>query len=308
MSELSKAAGALTILTSATQDSKDTKDLRQARLNTEVILRQLDKDIREDLRPLLIQPFLAAQATASKGEIEGLNQTVKQEVAKRCAQTVASKYPFKKGVQVSDDVSFSDLASFFHPQVGSFWKFYQAKLQPAVQEENGRWVVKTSDLPIAPGFLDILNHTDLITQSLFGKGSAEPRVSFDIRPNGVPGIDEIRLKVDGRDLLYRNEKEEWYQFIWPGSSDNAGAAVEVVFSGSNEPVTLKFEGRWAFFRLLEAGRVIQMSPTEYSVEWSVTPAGGTPAKVKFDLRTDSAKNAFVPGLFSKFRCPTQVGL
>ncbi len=308
MSELGKAASALTVLTAAAQDSKDTKDLRQARLNTEVLLHQLDKDIREDLRPLLIQPFLAAQATASKGEIEGLNQSVKQELAKRCVQTVASKYPFKKGVQASEDVPFSDLAAYFHPQVGSFWKFYQAKLQPAVQEENGRWVIKTSDLPIAPGFLDILHHTDLITQSLFGKGSPEPRVSFDIRPNGVPGIDEIRLKVDGRDLLYRNEKEEWYQFVWPGSSDNAGANVEVVFSGGKELLTLKFEGRWGFFKLLDAGRVIQMSPTEYIVEWTIAPVGGTPAKVKFDLRTDSAKNPFVPGLFSKFRCPTQVGL
>jgi type VI secretion system protein ImpL len=293
---------------SAVQDSKDTKDLRQARLNTEVLLRQLDKDVRDDLRPLLIQPFLVAQATASKGEIEGLNQSLKQEVARRCVQTVAGKYPFRKGGQAGEDVSFADLSGYFHPQGGTFWKFYQAKLQPAVQEENGRWVVKTSDLPIAPGFLDILYHTDLISQGLFGKGSPEPRVSFDIRPNGVPGVDEIRLKVDGRDLLYRNEKEEWHQFIWPGSTENSGAAIEVLFGGGKEPLTLKFDGRWGFFKLLDAGRVVQVSPTEYGLEWTVTPAGGPPAKVKFDLRTDSPKNPFVPGLFSKFRCPNQVGL
>ena len=143
---------------------------------------------------------------------------------------------------------------------------------------------------------------------IFAKGHPEPRVSFDIRPNGVPEVDEIRLRIDGRDLLYRNEKEEWHQFIWPGPSETAGAAVQVLLSGGKEPLRLSFDGRWGLFKLLDAGRVQQVRPSEYVVEWTLMRGDGIPLKIQFDLRTEGAKNPFVPGLFAKFRCPSQVGL
>jgi type VI secretion system protein ImpL len=310
MAELGKAASSLAVLAQAgpgDQDLKDPRDLRQARLATEVLLRQLEGEVREDFRPLLVQPFLLAQATATKGELHDLNRAMKQDLAGLCSQTVASRYPFRKSDQPGGDLTFTDLAAFFHPQSGAFWRFYQSKLKSSVQEENGRWVVKVSDMPVGPGFLETLRQADLISQGFFGKGTPEPRIAFELRPNGVPGVDEVRLHIDGRELRYRNEVEEWFQFVWPGTPETSGATLHVVSSGSAQPNTLHFDGRWGLFRLLDEAHVTQVRPTEYTVEWTVPGADGVPVKVRFDLKADAPKNLFAPGLFSRFRCPAQVG-
>lgn len=310
MAELGKAASSLVVLSQAgprDQDLKDSRDLRQARLTSEVLLRQLEGEVREDFRPLLIQPFLLAQATAIKGEVGDLNRAMRQDLAALCSQTVALRYPFKKSEQPGSDLTFTDLTAFFHPQSGAFWRFYQSKLKSGVQEENGRWTVKAADLPIGPNFLETLHLADLISQGFYGKGTPEPRVSFELRPHGVPGVDEVRLHVDGRELRYRMEMEEWFQFSWPGAPETAGATLQVIPSGAKQPNTLHFDGRWGLFRLLDEARVAQVRPTEYSVEWTVPDSSGEPVKARFDLKVDNPKNPFVPGLFSRFRCPSQVG-
>jgi len=53
--------------------------------------------------------------------------------------------------------------------------------------------------------------------------------------------------------------------------------------------------------------VTQVRPTEYAVEWAVPGPDGAPVKARFDLKADTPKNLFTPGLFSRFRCPAQVG-
>jgi type VI secretion system protein ImpL len=305
MAELGKAAAALTMLTQAgfrNQDLSDSRDFWQAKLTTEVLLKQLEGEVREDFHPLLIQPYLPGPG---KGPIP--TPAPSGGTLAACARTVASHYPFKKSDQPGSDLAFADLAAFFHPQSGSFWQFYQAKLKSTVQEENGRWVVRSSDMPIGPKFLETLRQADLISQGLFGKGTAEPRVAFDLRPNGVPGVDEVRLSIDGRELRYRNETEEWSQFVWPGTPETAGATLQVIPSGSTQPQTLHFDGRWGFFRLLDEAHVTQVRPTEYAVEWTVQGPDGVPVKARFDLKADSPKNVFAPGVFSRFRCPDRVG-
>ncbi len=310
MAELGKAASSLMVLAQAgpgEQVLKDSQDLRQARVTTEVLLRQLEGEVREDFRPLLLQPFLLAQATAIKREVSSLTGALRQDLSGLCSQTVASRYPFKKSDQPDSDLTFADLGTFFHPQSGAFWRFYQSKLKSNVQEENGRWVAKASDMPISPGLLETLRQADVISQGFFGKGTPEPHVAFELRPNGVPGVDEVRLQIDGRELRYRNEVEEWFQFVWPSVPETAGATLQVIPSGSTQPHTRHFDGRWGFFRLLDDARVTQVRPTEYAVEWTVPGSDGNPVKVRFDLKAESPKNLFAPGLFSRFRCPERVG-
>lgn len=310
MAELGKAASVLIVLAQAgagDQDLKDPRELRQARLTTEVLLRQLEGEMRQDFHPILIQPFLLAQATANKGEVGDLNRAVKQDLSTLCLQTIAARYPFRKSDQPGSDLTFTDLVAFFHPQSGAMWRFYQSKLKSSIQEENGRWVVKASDMPIAPGFLETLRQADLISQGFFGKGTPEPRIAFDLRPNGVPGVDEVRLHIDGRELRYRNEAEEWSQFVWPGTPEMSGATLQVIPSGSTQPKTLHFDGRWGLFRLMDEAHVTQVRPTEYTVEWTVPGRDGGPVTARFELKVESPKNPFVPGLFSRFRCPAQVG-
>ncbi len=309
MTELGKAAAALTMLAQAgfsNQNLSDSREFWQAKLTTEVLLKQLEGEIREDFRILLIQPYLPGSRKDS-GSTPTLTPIPPRDPLSACAQTVASHYPFKKSDQPGSDLTFTDLTAFFHPQSGSFWQFYQTKLKSTVQEENGRWVVRSTDMPIGPKFLETLRQADVISQGLFGKGTSEPRVAFDLRPNGVPGVDEVRLHIDGRELRYRNEIEEWSQFVWPGAPEMAGATLQVIPSGAKQPETLHFDGPWGLFRLLDAARVTQVRPTEYIVEWTLAAQDGAPIKARFDLKADSPKNVFAPGLFSRFRCPAPVG-
>ena len=283
-----------------------SNDLVLAQRNADRILQGMDPEFRRILAPLLLQPFRLAASGVMGNAFSDLNRRWRDEVYEVWRQSIAGRYPFNKG---GEDVALADLAGFFHPESGTLWKFYEKEIKPYVEEGKDRWEVKRqigSSLPISPELLESLRQARVISESLFPRGNADLKLSFDLYPYPTPGVTESIVTVDGKPLRYRNEPQEWHQFDWPLSASGTPGASLQVHSGNPLPAQ-QFSGRWGFFRLLDSGRILPVSNTVYRVEWEFKDPNAKVLKIRYDLRAQSYRNPFKPGLLSDFRIPNRIG-
>lgn len=284
--------------------SGQSNDLFVAQKNAERLLQGADPEVRRVVAPIFLQPFRMAASGLLSGAMADLNRRWRGEVYEPCSQSIAGRYPFKKD---GEDATLTDIAEFFHPQSGTLWKFYEKEIKAFVEEGNQRWEVKrTAAAPaMSPDFLESLRRARLLSESLFPRGNPDLKISFDLYPYPSAGVSETLLSVDGKDLRYRNEPQEWHAFAWPGPSGTPGAILQAQGGGSRQ--VQQYTGRWGFFKLLDTARVTPASSTVYRVEWNLKGSDGKVTKVRYDLRAQSVKNPFRPGFFSEFLCPGRIG-
>ncbi|HET6371580.1 MAG TPA: type VI secretion system membrane subunit TssM, partial [Nitrospiria bacterium] len=282
-----------------------TNDIALAQKNADRILQDLDPEMRRVLSPLLLQPFRAASSGVMSAALSELNRRWKSDVYDVWQQSIAGRYPFRAG---GEEASMTDVAEFFQPENGALWKFYDKEIKPFVDEGRNRWEVKRemgAAMPLSADFLEFLRQARMISEGLFPRGSAELKLSFDLYPYPSPGVSESVIQIDGKGLRYRNEPQEWHEFIWPGPSGTPGAVVQAHFG--NMLPSEQFSGRWGFFKLLDSAKITPLSNTVYKVEFDLKGQTPRPLKIRYDLRAQSYKNPFKPGMLSDFHCPAKVG-
>ncbi len=294
-------------------------DIFQAQRNTERLLQTLDPELRTAVGPILTEPFRIALSGVTGSALADLNRRWRKEVYEPCREGIVERYPFQKG---GEDAMLADVSELLHPQEGVLWKFYEKNVKSFVEEGPDRWEVRKGPgaLPLSAEFLESLRKARFISESLFPRGSAEVKIPFELYPYPSPGVSEIVITADGKELRYRNEPQEWREWAWPGASGAAaGASLQVQVGGTKQ--VQQYSGRWGFFKLLAAGQITPISPTLYRIEWEFGGAKGEGThrtegsavvtqrrvKIRFDLRAQSVKNPFKPDLFLEFRCPSRVG-
>lgn len=87
---------------------------------------------------------------------------------------------------------------------------------------------------------------------------------------------------------------------WPGPTAAAGASLRVRIDKTWEKQ--EYKDWWGLFRLLAAGEVTQLSPTEFHVAWKIRTQHRSTITIQYDLKSRTHKNPFRPGLFRQFRC------
>jgi type VI secretion system protein ImpL len=283
--------------------SGQSNDLFVAQKNAERLLQGADPEVRRVVAPIFMQPFKMAASGVVSGAMIDLNRRWRGEVYEACHQSIEGRYPFKND---GEDASLTDIADFFHPQNGILWKFYEKEIKAFVEEGTQRWEIRRTAAtpPMAPDFLESLRQARLLSESLFPRGNADLKLSFDLYPYPSAGVSETLLSVDGKDLRYRNEPQEWHAFAWPGPSGTPGAVLQAQGGGARQ--MQQHAGRWGFFKLLDSARVTPVSSTVYKIEWELKGSDGKVIKVRYDLRAQSVKNPFKPGFFSEFHCPSKI--
>ncbi|MBI3595520.1 MAG: type VI secretion system membrane subunit TssM [Nitrospirae bacterium] len=282
-----------------------SNDMTMALTKVESLLQELDPESRQAVSPILLQPFKIAFAGVMNQALGDLNSRWKTGVYEPCQQSIAGRYPFRQG---GEDAALADVADFFHPQNGTLWKFYDKELKPFVEEGSERWEVKKRmgvGMALTPEFLESMRQARLITEGLFPRGNPDLKLSFGLYPYPSPGVSETLFQVDGKDLRYRNEPQEWHEFTWPGSSGTYGASLQANIGGARQ--ARQYGGQWGLFKLLDNGRVTPIGTTRYQLEWNLNVQGPTAMKIRYDLRADSYKNPFKPGLFTNFQCVAKLG-
>ncbi|VAX32916.1 IcmF-related protein [hydrothermal vent metagenome] len=287
--------------------NRGENDLIQGARNTEKLLKRLSPASRTVLSPLFLEPFRMAAEVIMETAVLDLNRLWREEVYLPCRQNVMGRYPFSAR---GEDAAMDDVAAILQPDNGILWRFYEAEIKPFVEMKRNRFVPKKRrfgvSMPFSGHFLEGLQRARLISESLFEKGSQSPAFRFELYPIPSPGVSESIFVMDGKQLKYRNEPQDWYSFSWPGKAGPPGASLQIKSDETRQ--RRNFDGRWGLFKLFDQGEVIQINSNRYKVAWRFKRRpDNTIVKIEYDLRAKSHKNPLRAGLLRNFACPEKVG-
>jgi type VI secretion system protein ImpL len=146
-----------------------------------------------------------------------------------------------------------------------------------------------------------------ISDALFAQGGEEPKVKFRINLTTVsPIVSSIIFDLDGHRREYRNEKEFWHNFTWPGEEAALTGAGIVIQGAGGLNEEIRREGPWGLFRLLESGRHTATKDDDktFVVEWDMA---APPVTVRMTIKPTRGNHPFPRAFFRDTNCPASIG-
>jgi type VI secretion system protein ImpL len=266
--------------TAVTDLAKDAKTV-QSTVKT-LLSRAESTGWQPTLERILWPPVQLVWSLTEKGVAQDVASKWCSEVSEEFATRLAERYPFdRKGA----DLPLADLTSYFHPEDGDLWKFYDAVLKNAVIPK-GRGFTLAEAGPrtlgrFKPNVATYLGAANEISTTMF---TPEHELGFelDVLIEGAPTVKEVVLTIDGQEVRHRNGPEVWSTIKWPGK-EQQGARLEA--SGFGIRAELEREGEWGLFRLLEEGTV-RVSPERrtFAVQWDFSDERAGIIQVRFRPR------------------------
>ena len=229
-----------------------------------------------------------------------LNASWQAGILPLCQKALNNRYPIFKGGAA--DVTLNDFSRLFAPG-GMIDGYFNTNLRPFVDTSTKPWRwqrVDNVDLGISLSVLAEFEKAAEIRDSLFAGGGSMPAVSFEIVPVDLDASStQVLLEIEGQTVTYNHGPPRPVRLRWPGSS--GPQQVRVTFSPpvAGTPMTIKKDGPWAWFRLLDEAQVTRSSLSDrFNVTFQV---GGRSAT--FELRANSVNNPFSLTSLERFRCP-----
>ncbi len=230
-----------------------SEKLKGARSKTKALLAaEKSNTWAPTLDKLLTRPLDLAIQTMKKDISGGLQKKGCNNIQDAYAGTLAKRYPFNRD---GEDVALSDLSDFYHPESGALWEFYDKVLETPIPRRGKTYTIAesgSSDTKYNGTVVDFLNASRQIADSMYPRGSKDPKVELEVTIQGSSKIKEVSFTLDGETVRYRNGPLERHEMTWPGEN-SPGARLEVKGLTSSDDIS--FDGEWGFFRLLEAGKV-----------------------------------------------------
>ncbi|MEM1031875.1 MAG: type VI secretion system membrane subunit TssM [Myxococcota bacterium] len=318
--QLEQLASEMTIIEEGpfgSDPSKATDLFEQAVADTEKKVLSMDDVGQELMRSMLLNPLrqsYEAMLKSAGGTASGLWEV---EVWPPYRDTIKNRYPFNRASK--RDASFDDAMAFFRPKDGVLWGFYENYLK-SYHRRVGTKFVPASHLqgsprparaftPFNPNLYNCLERAYEISDALFSQGAeaGAPGLRFRVNLTTVsPIVSEIEFEIDGQKRLYRNEKESWRSFTWPGPDQPlAGAAIRIRGAGGlNEEI--RRDGPWGLWRLIESGvhGARKDDDRTFSVEWEFA---GPPVTVRMEMMPTRQNHPFPREFFRNTNCPNSIG-
>jgi type VI secretion system protein ImpL len=314
--ELETLAGAMTVVEEGPDGSdpkEATKLFEKAVGDTEQKMLKLDRFGQELMHDLLLNPLrqsYEAMIKSAGGAASGLWEV---EVWPVYRDSIKSRYPFN--AMSKRDASFEDATAFFKPKDGILWGFYEAHLGPFHKKVGHKYVPATHlsglpaparrNTPFNPLLYHCLERADEISDALFSQG--EPGIKFRVNLTTVsPIVSEIIFELDGQRRVYKNEKEFWHDFVWPGPEKALeGASIRIVGAGGLDE-EINRDGPWGLWRLLDSGRhgAVKDDDKVFRVEWQMS---APPVTVKMQIKPTRANHPFPYDFFRDTNCPPSIG-
>jgi type VI secretion system protein ImpL len=205
---------------------------------------------------------------------------------------------------------------FFAPKDGVLWSFYDAHLKELHTRQGFEFVPRPHlegnpkpakpFTPFNPLLYNCLERASEITDALWPQGGGDPGVTFYINLKTVsPIVSHVTFAIDGQERVYRNEKEYWQKFQWPGDGE-PGASIEVRGAGGLEETIVR-DGPWGIFRLFESADEMTAEKDDdgmFTVTWQMT---APPVTVTMQVRPVRANHPFPISFFRGTNCPPSIG-
>jgi len=254
----------------------------------------------------LLPPAVGALISEVGGHSEGVTfSQARGELQTRFAQTlvqdcnavVRGRYPFTPGSSL--DVPLADFGRLFG-YGGLFETFFKENLAGLVDTTRRPWAWRAgadgASLGVSVAMLREFEAAQQIRESFFRAGSQTPELHFTIMPVALDAAStRFLLEVDGQQFEYRHGPQTTRAATWPGP--NPGAAAASFEDRANGHPNVAFQGPWALFRLLEAGRLQSTTDVRYNMSFEM--GGHT---VTYALEADSIRNPFAQRQLRAFRC------
>ena len=236
-----------------------------------------------------------AAGDASNRTISQLTDQMAQEVTAPCLRIVSNNYPFVKSDR---DVPLADFARLFAPN-GVIDKFFAANLAPLANTAGKTWVWRSDSnitRALSATTLRRFQQAAEIRDAFFAGGAA-PMLSFTVKPLTLSGeAQTATLSVNGATVQAQQGQATPGALQWPGSGAGA-ASIQMAPDMPDRKSTLERSGAWAFFRLVDAGAMIQRG-SAVNVSFIV---GGR--EVSFEFSSASLNNPLSLSSLRHFECP-----
>jgi type VI secretion system protein ImpL len=138
-----------------------------------------------------------------------------------------------------------------------------------------------------------------IRDAFFPGGAVNPAASLDLLLQRVDdGVTDVQLSIDGQVSSLKPGTNAAARLSWPSMSPASQIRLTLVIGGKPSTTPLIFDGPWALFRFVDAGKVEGGTPERQSVSYE---EGGK--RVVFELRSGSVRNPMRLPELAQFRCP-----
>ena len=216
-----------------------------------------------------------------------------------CEQALSNRYPFNR--RAGADVALADFAKLFAPN-GLIDSFFNENLLRHVDTRTRPWTFKSQnnvDLGISQGVLQQMQNAAEIRDAFFA-GGPNPAVQFQMTPEALdPKAKSVVLQIDGQDVgfAHRGGQPNPVAVTWPGSVGFA----QILFQPDRKNIesSLKRDGPWGWFRLLDAAEVRRTNVSDR--KRVIFNVGGRIAI--FQLQSGSVLNPFALPALAEFSCP-----
>jgi len=286
---------------------------------------KLDETGKEMMREMLLNPLRQGYEAFIKGAGGAASGLWEVLVWPHYRDRLKDRYPFN--LAAKRDASWEDAVLFLKPKEGVVWGFYEkylknfhrkqdhdfipvAHLQGSSAKQGTTPVGKKkgrSSTPFNPLMYNCLKRVDEITDALWPQGTGdEPEVKFQVNLKTVsPIVSDVLFVVDEQKRLYRNEKEFWYEFKWPGG-ERRGASIQLRGAGGLDEEIVR-DGPWGIFRLFESAdkiTAVKDDDSQFLVTWTMS---APPVTVTMQVRPRRANHPFSMSFFRNTNCPPSIG-
>jgi type VI secretion system protein ImpL len=234
----------------------------------------------------------------SGSERERLNALWTAGPAQFCRQAVAGRYPVVKSA--AQDITADDFGRMFAPG-GLIDDFFQKNLVQYVDMGGAQWrwraTANDGSLGIPQSTLDEFQRAARIRDAFFSSGGRQASMRFDLKGVAIdPGITKFTLDIDGQPLSVAPGALGAASFQLPAGK--GGGVVRLDATPGSSHASLRTEGPWAWFRMLDKAVV---EPTPQGERYKLTfDVDGR--KAQFELTANSVVNPFRRAVLEQFRC------
>jgi type VI secretion system protein ImpL len=267
----------------------------------------------EPFKTMLQTAAASFDSDATGTVVTRLNQGVSEQVSATCQSAISGVYPFVR--TSSRDMSFQDFQKMFGPD-GVIDRFFQTHLAQYAITSGRIWSWNQAS-PIgrllSQRMLQHFQHAHEIKQAFFPNGGGG--FSFAVKHLSMSDeIDSARLEINAAQLVVEKQKAPGFfsfgssppktpqnttaTFQWPGPINMSGASLSLIPELQGVANTLRKEGTWAIFRLLD-----QVNTSGTGAELTARMSlGGRIAVYQFNAV--SLPNPFTLTAIRGFNCPS----
>jgi type VI secretion system protein ImpL len=300
---LTEYLGQLMLIRNALQTYLDTPSegeqlrstMNQARVQVNLLISRQPSQLTAFFNRLLKPPVEAAVSSSSAVVDNKTTDDWCSNVVSEYARSIAGHYPFDRD---GHDLALADFVNFYKPKQGRLWTTVDSKLAQVVSLDGDRYVFsrrygEDGSARYSAALPEFLGRARDIGLAFFPGSSEEPRLDLEIRVHPSPSVAMTQLSIGGKSVEHYNGPEQWKSLSWPGEDPAAGASITIRgANGMHE--TIKQDGPWGLFRLLEAGSLRSEPGRTFTVAWKLQTHDVT---LQVDIRTKRSESPFfgVPG-------------